>query len=78
MTEQRGWGIPEQCLLPDAVVAFVDGELSPVAHDRVVAHISRCAQCAVRESICSGKRASATSISQPGSRSTSSVTATRI
>lgn len=32
--------------MPDAVVAFVDGELSATAHDRVVAHIARCSLCA--------------------------------
>ncbi|HEX7661375.1 MAG TPA: zf-HC2 domain-containing protein [Pseudonocardiaceae bacterium] len=42
----RGWGIPEQHLLPDAVVAFVDGELSAGAHDRAAAHLARCPLCA--------------------------------
>ena len=45
MTDERGWGLSEQHLLPDAVVAFVDGELSPTAHDRVAAHMARCPQC---------------------------------
>jgi anti-sigma factor RsiW len=40
------WRLPEQHLLPDAVVAFVDGELSPVAHGRAAAHIARCSACA--------------------------------
>lgn len=47
--EQRTWTIsalPEAHLVPDAVVAFVDGELSMVAHDRVAAHIARCSLCA--------------------------------
>ena len=46
MTDVRGWGLSEQHLLPDAVVAFVDGELSPTAHDRASAHLARCAVCA--------------------------------
>jgi hypothetical protein len=44
--EQRAWTIsalPAAHLLPDAVVAFVDGELGIVAHDRVVAHLAGCA-----------------------------------
>lgn len=44
-----GWSIaplPEAHLLPDAVVAFVDGELSPGAHERAAAHIARCPVCA--------------------------------
>ena len=32
--------------LPDAVVAFVDGELSSTAHERASAHIQRCGFCA--------------------------------
>jgi anti-sigma factor RsiW len=47
MTNQRGgWSLPEQHLMPDAVVAFVDGELSPAACDRAAAHIARCPYCA--------------------------------
>jgi anti-sigma factor RsiW len=46
MTESRGWGLPESHLLPDAVVAFVDGELSPGARDRASAHLARCPFCA--------------------------------
>ncbi|HEY0501296.1 MAG TPA: zf-HC2 domain-containing protein [Kutzneria sp.] len=49
MTELRGWSLPslpEQHLLPDAVVAFVDGELSATAHDRAAAHLARCPFCA--------------------------------
>lgn len=41
-----GWQLPESHLLPDAVVAFVDGELSPGAHERAAAHIISCACCA--------------------------------
>jgi anti-sigma factor RsiW len=46
MTDLRGWGLAEQHLLPDAVVAFVDGELSTTAHGRVTAHLARCPYCA--------------------------------
>ena len=46
MTDERGWGLSEQHLLPDAVVAFVDGELSATAHDRAASHVARCAVCA--------------------------------
>lgn len=45
MTDERGWGLSEQHLLPDVVVAFVDGELSATAHDRASAHIAKCAGC---------------------------------
>lgn len=45
MTDERGWGLSEQHLLPDVVVAFVDGELSATAHDRASSHIARCAVC---------------------------------
>lgn len=46
MTALRGWGLPEQHLALDALVAFVDGELSPVAYDRAAAHLARCPSCA--------------------------------
>jgi anti-sigma factor RsiW len=46
MTDLRGWILPEQHLLPDAIVAFVDGELSPSAHARVTAHMQACPGCA--------------------------------
>jgi anti-sigma factor RsiW len=45
MTVKRGWGLPEQHLALDAIVALVDGELSPNAHDRAVAHLARCPAC---------------------------------
>ncbi|MDV6013893.1 anti-sigma factor family protein [Haloechinothrix sp. LS1_15] len=41
-----GWQLPESHLLPDAVVAFVDGELSFGAHQRAAAHVAQCASCA--------------------------------
>ncbi|MEV0064927.1 MULTISPECIES: zf-HC2 domain-containing protein [unclassified Amycolatopsis] len=46
MTAARGWGLPESHLLPDVVVALVDGELSLGAQDRASAHIARCPGCA--------------------------------
>jgi anti-sigma factor RsiW len=46
VTDERGWGLSEQHLLPDVVVAFVDGELSATAHDRVSSHMARCRLCA--------------------------------
>jgi anti-sigma factor RsiW len=46
MTDLRGWSLPEQHLMPDAVVAFVDGELSANARDRVAAHMLSCSFCA--------------------------------
>jgi anti-sigma factor RsiW len=32
--------------MPDAVVAFVDGELTPTAWDRASAHVAKCPYCA--------------------------------
>jgi anti-sigma factor RsiW len=46
VTDERGWGLSDQHLLPDVVVAFVDGELSPTAHDRASSHLARCRVCA--------------------------------
>ena len=49
MSEMRGWSVrplPEQHLMPDAVVAFVDGELSMTARDRAARHIANCPMCA--------------------------------
>ncbi|GAA4549197.1 anti-sigma factor family protein [Amycolatopsis samaneae] len=68
MTAPRGWGLPESHLLPDAVVAFVDGELSLGAMDRAAAHIARCASCAAdvtaqRQVVAAVKRAGEPSMS---------------
>lgn len=41
-----GWQLPESHLLPDAVVAFVDGELTLGAHERAAVHLVRCSSCA--------------------------------
>ncbi|AOS61760.1 anti-sigma factor family protein [Actinoalloteichus hymeniacidonis] len=48
MTELRGFALPEQHLALDALVALVDGELSPSAHDRAVSHLARCPTCSGR------------------------------
>jgi hypothetical protein len=45
MSEPRSWNLPEQHLMPDAVVAFVDGELSPLARQRASEHIAKCPFC---------------------------------
>lgn len=46
----RGWGLAEQHLMPDAVVAFVDGELTATAWDRASSHVARCPYCAAEVS----------------------------
>ncbi|QXV59707.1 zf-HC2 domain-containing protein [Amycolatopsis sp. TNS106] len=68
MTAPRGWGLPESHLLPDAIVAFVDGELSLGAQDRASAHIARCQTCAAevaaqRQAVAAVKQAGAPSMS---------------
>jgi anti-sigma factor RsiW len=69
MTEARGWGpFSETHLMPDAVVAFVDGELSLGARDRAASHIARCPCCtaeiaAQRQARAAVKRAQAPRIS---------------
>lgn len=45
MSEQPGRGLPDSHLLPDAVVAFVDAELSPAAYERAAEHLARCPAC---------------------------------
>ncbi|WP_410619073.1 hypothetical protein [Amycolatopsis sp. cmx-8-4] len=42
----RGWGLPESHLLPDAVAALVDDELTLAAQNRASAHLTRCQACA--------------------------------
>ncbi|GAA3540625.1 hypothetical protein GCM10022222_25310 [Amycolatopsis ultiminotia] len=39
------WGLRESHLLPDVVVAFVDGELSAGARERAAAHLACCPGC---------------------------------
>ncbi|HEY3711204.1 MAG TPA: zf-HC2 domain-containing protein [Amycolatopsis sp.] len=62
MTAPRGWGLPESHLLPDVVVAFVDGELSLGPRERAASHIARCPGCAAevaaqRQAVAAVKRA---------------------
>ncbi|GAA1246195.1 hypothetical protein GCM10009676_35340 [Prauserella halophila] len=40
-----GFGLPESHLLPDAVVAFVDNELSTGATERAAEHLAHCPWC---------------------------------
>lgn len=68
MTAPRGWALPESHLLPEVVVAFVDGELSHGARDRAGSHITRCAACAAevqaqRQTVDAIRRAGAPSMS---------------
>ncbi|MGW4524102.1 anti-sigma factor family protein [Amycolatopsis sp. NPDC004378] len=68
MTAPRGWALPESHLLPDAVVAFVDGELTHGARERAASHITRCAACAAevraqRQTVEAIRRAGAPSMS---------------
>ncbi|MGW7538360.1 anti-sigma factor family protein [Amycolatopsis sp. NPDC054798] len=63
-----GWRFAESHLMPDAVVALVDGELTPVAHDRALAHVARCPDCAAevtsqRQAVAAVKDAGAPSMS---------------
>ncbi|WP_406641062.1 anti-sigma factor family protein [Amycolatopsis sp. WGS_07] len=63
-----GWRFAESHLMPDAVVALVDGELTPVAHDRALAHLARCPDCAAevtsqRQAVAAVKDAGAPSMS---------------
>ncbi|MGW3999248.1 anti-sigma factor family protein [Amycolatopsis sp. NPDC004772] len=68
MTAPRGWALPESHLLPEVVVAFVDGELSHGARDRAASHITRCTACAAevraqRQTVETIRRAGAPSMS---------------
>ncbi|GAA0604851.1 hypothetical protein GCM10010174_21960 [Kutzneria viridogrisea] len=68
MTDLRGWSLPrlpEQHLAPDAVVAFVDGELSATAHDRAAAHLARCPFCAAEAATQRHARAAMRTASAP-------------
>ncbi|WP_020498434.1 anti-sigma factor family protein [Sciscionella marina] len=46
MTIARGFGFGETHLMPDAIVAFVDEELSTTATERARAHLAKCPYCA--------------------------------
>lgn len=66
MTDLRGWVRSEQHLTPDAIVAFVDGELSPVAHDRASAHVAKCPRCAAEVSAQRSAQAAVRAADTPG------------
>ncbi|MEU6130577.1 zf-HC2 domain-containing protein [Saccharopolyspora sp. NPDC047091] len=65
MTARRGWGLSEQHLALDALVAFVDGELTANAHDRAAAHLARCPACAAEATAQRQARAAVRSASCP-------------
>lgn len=50
MNGVRGWGLPEQHLALDAIVAFVDGELNANARDRAASHLAHCSACTAEAS----------------------------
>lgn len=60
------WAMPEQHLLPDAVVAFVDGELTAGAHERAAMHVARCACCSAEITAQRQARAAVRSADAPG------------
>jgi hypothetical protein len=66
MSEPRSWNLPEQHLMPDAVVAFVDGELSSVARQRAAEHIAKCPFCATETSTQRQARSAVQSAGDPG------------
>src|SRR5690606_28412774 len=55
----------ESHLLPDAIVAFVDGELSLAAHERAAGHLMRCSSCAAEVEAQRQVRAAMTSCDAP-------------
>ncbi|AUS78230.1 hypothetical protein C1701_07445 [Actinoalloteichus sp. AHMU CJ021] len=64
MTERHGL-LPEHCLAVDAVVALVDGELTPGAHDRAMSHLAGCVRCARQASAQRQARAALRSAAAP-------------
>ncbi|MFB9907345.1 hypothetical protein [Allokutzneria oryzae] len=66
MSDLRAWARAGQHLNPDALVAFVDGELSALAHDRASAHLAGCACCAAEAAAQRQARAAVRSASMPG------------
>lgn len=66
MSEPRSWNLPEQHLMPDAVVAFVDGELSPLARERAAEHIAKCRFCASETSTQRQARSAVRAAGDPG------------
>ncbi|WP_298176204.1 zf-HC2 domain-containing protein [Saccharomonospora sp.] len=61
MTVGKGRGLPESHLLPDAVVAFVDQELSLGAQERAAAHLAHCPRCSAEVA---AQRAASTAVRQ--------------
>jgi hypothetical protein len=66
VSETRSWNLPEQHLMPDAVVAFVDGELSPLAQQRASEHIAKCPFCASETKTQRQARSAVRSAGDPG------------
>lgn len=67
MSDLRGRGLlPESHLLPDVVVAFVDGELSLGARDRAASHIAGCPSCAAEVAAQRQARAAVKRADMPG------------
>jgi hypothetical protein len=66
MSEPRSWNLPEQHLMPDAVVAFVDGELSTLAQQRASEHIAKCPFCASETKTQRQARSAVRSAGDPG------------
>ncbi|WP_016697409.1 zf-HC2 domain-containing protein [Actinoalloteichus spitiensis] len=64
MTERHGL-LPEHCLAVDALVALVDGELPPGAHDRAMSHLAGCVRCARQASAQRQARAALRSAAAP-------------
>jgi len=60
-----GWQLPESHQLPDALVAFVDGEQSLAAHERAAGHLMRCSSCAAEVEAQRQVRAAMTSCDAP-------------
>ncbi|QGK68878.1 zf-HC2 domain-containing protein [Allosaccharopolyspora coralli] len=65
MTGMRGWGFAEQHLALDALVAFVDGELTPHAYDRAASHVASCPSCAAEAAAQRQARAAVRSAAVP-------------
>lgn len=65
MTASRGWGFTDQHLALDALVSFVDGELTASAHDRAAAHVARCPTCCAEAAVQRNARTAVRSAGAP-------------
>ncbi len=65
MTTLRGWGFSDQHLALDALVAFVDGELTVSACDRAAAHLAGCPACSAEAAAQRQARAAVRSADTP-------------